>query len=59
MSDNQATFKAKEMDITKTKGYHEAMEDIKLGRVKSASSVDDMFNQILGETGTHSDLFSK
>ena len=39
----------KELDITKTKGYQEAMEDIELGRVKTASSVDDMFNQILGE----------
>ena len=41
--------KVKEEDITKTKGYQEAMEDIELGRVKTASSVDDMFNQILGE----------
>lgn len=36
-------------DITKTAGYKEAMDDIKHGRVKSASSVDDLFNQILGE----------
>ena len=41
--------KVKAGDITKTKGYQEAMEDIELGRVKTASSVDDMFNQILGE----------
>ena len=36
-------------DITQTAGYKEAMEDIKHGRVTSASSVDDLFNQILGE----------
>ena len=39
----------KSEDITKTAGYKEAMEDVRLGRVKKASSVDDMFNQILGE----------
>jgi hypothetical protein len=39
----------KSEDITKTAGFKEAMEDVRLGRVKKASSVDDMFNQILGE----------
>ena len=41
--------KTKSEDITKTAGFKEAMEDVRLGRVKKASSVDDMFNQILGE----------
>ena len=35
-------------DITKTAHYKEAMDDVKSGRVYHASSVDDMFNQILG-----------
>ena len=35
-------------DITKTTHYKEAMDDVKKGRVYHASSVDDMFNQILG-----------
>ena len=30
-------------------GIEEALEDVKEGRVYSATSVDDMFNQILGE----------
>jgi hypothetical protein len=41
--------KTKNEDITKTAGFKEAMEDVRLGRVKTASSVDDMFKQILGE----------
>ena len=41
--------KQKEFDITKTKGYREAMDDVKHGRVYHAESVDDMFKQILGE----------
>ena len=41
--------KQKEFDITKTKGYREAMDDVKHGRVYHADSVDDMFRQILGE----------
>ena len=36
-------------DITQTAGYKEAMDDIKHGRVTSVSSVDDLFNQVLGE----------
>ena len=38
----------KEYDVTKTAGYREAMEDVRLGRVYHAESVEDMFNQILG-----------
>lgn len=38
----------KSKDITKTKGYREAMDDIKNGRVYSADSAEDMFKQILG-----------
>ena len=41
--------KTKNEDITKTAGFKEAMEDVRLGRVKTASSVDDLFNQVLGE----------
>ncbi len=35
-------------NITQTKGYKEAMEDIREGRVYHAESVNDMFQQILG-----------
>ena len=41
--------KQKEFDITKTKGFQEALDDVKHGRVYHADSVDDMFRQILGE----------
>ena len=41
--------KQKEFDITKTKGFQEALDDVKRGRVYHAESVDDMFKQILGE----------
>ncbi len=41
--------KPKTLDITKTAGYREAMDDVKNGRVYHADSVDDMFKQILGE----------
>ena len=41
--------KTKTLDITKTAGYREAMDDVKNGRVYHADSVDDMFKQILGE----------
>ena len=41
--------KQKEFDITKTKGFQEALDDVKHGRVYHADSVDDMFKQILGE----------
>lgn len=38
----------KSKDITKTKGYQEAMDDIKRGRVYHAENAEDMFIQILG-----------
>ena len=37
-----------ERDISQTKGYKEAMEDVRAGRVHNAESTDDMFMQILG-----------
>ena len=39
---------SKVADITKTAHYKAAMDDVKNGRVYHASSVDDMFDQILG-----------
>lgn len=45
----QKPAKEKEFDITKTKGFQEAKDDVKHGRVYHAESVDDMFRQILGE----------
>ena len=41
--------KQKEFDITKSKAFQEALDDVKHGRVHHADSVDDMFKQILGE----------
>ena len=38
--------KVKEMDITKTKGYQEAMEDIKLGRVTHYESLKDFYKEM-------------
>lgn len=40
--------KSLKKDITKTKRYQEAMEDVRQGRVHQADSVDDMFQDILG-----------
>ena len=40
--------KEEEFDITKTKAFQEALEDVKHGRVTTYDSVDDMFMQILG-----------
>lgn len=37
-----------EPDITTTAGYQEAMDDVREGRVYSASSAEDLFKQILG-----------
>ena len=34
-------------NITKTKGYQEAMADVRQGRVHQADRVDDMFQDIL------------
>jgi predicted peroxiredoxin len=41
--------KQKEFDITKTKGFQEALDDVKHGRVTHYASVDDMFRSVLGE----------
>ena len=41
--------KQKTYDITKTKGFQEALDDVKHGRVHHADSVDDMFRSVLGE----------
>ena len=41
--------KQKTYDITKTKGFQEALDDVKHGRVTHYDSVDDMFRNILGE----------
>lgn len=38
----------KEFDITKTKDFQEALDDVAHGRVETADSVDDMFMKILG-----------
>jgi hypothetical protein len=38
----------KSKDITKTKGYKEAMDDIANGRICCAERAEEMFNQILG-----------
>ena len=41
--------KPKEYDITKTKAFQEALDDVKHGRVTHYDSVDDMFKSVLGE----------
>ena len=41
--------KQKTYDITKTKGFQEALDDVKHGRVTHYDSVDDMFKSVLGE----------
>ena len=38
----------KNKDVTKTRGYQEAMDDIKAGRIYHAESAEKMFKQILG-----------
>ena len=45
----QKPAKEKEFDITKTKGFQEALDDVKHGRVTHYASVDDMFRSVLGE----------
>ena len=40
--------KQKPQNATSTKGYQEAMEDVRAGRVHKAENADDMFAQILG-----------
>ena len=39
----------KEYEITKTKAFQEALDDVKHGRVTHYDSVDDMFKSVLGE----------
>ena len=41
--------KQKEYDITKTKAFKEALDDVKHGRVTHYDSVDDIFKSVLGE----------
>ena len=38
--------KTKNEDIAKTTGYKEAMEDIRLGRVSTYESVDQLFEEL-------------
>jgi hypothetical protein len=45
----QRPAKKKELDITKTKAFQEALDDVKHGRVTHYDSVDDMFKSVLGE----------
>lgn len=40
--------KQKPQNISSTKGYQEAMNDVREGRVHKAENADDMFTQILG-----------
>ncbi len=39
----QKPSKEKEYDITKTKDFQEALDDVKNGRVTTYDSVDDLF----------------
>ena len=45
----QRPAKKKVYDITKTKAFQEALDDVKHGRVTHYDSVDDMFRSVLGE----------
>ena len=38
--------KARNLDITKTAGYREAMEDIRLGRVTHYDSLKDFYKEM-------------
>ena len=42
----QKPAKTKEYDITKTKAFQEALDDVKHGRVTHYDSVDDMFKEM-------------
>lgn len=35
-----------DMDITKTAGYREAMDDVRKGRVYRYTSIDDLFKEL-------------
>ena len=43
------TASPKMLDITKTTGFREALDDVKHGRVTHYDSLDDMFKSVLGE----------
>ncbi len=48
------------LDITKTAGYKEAMDDVKHGRVTEYASLKDFYKEMglwFLQTGTHADLF--
>ena len=45
----QRPAKEKVYDITKTKAFQEALDDVKHGRVTHYDSVADMFKSVLGE----------
>lgn len=40
--------KQKPQNVSSTKGYQEAMDDVPAGRVHKAENADDMFTQLLG-----------
>lgn len=42
----QKPSKEKEYDITKTKDFQEALDDVKNGRVTTYDSVDDLFQKL-------------
>ena len=42
----QRPAKKKVYDITKTKAFQEALDDVKHGRVTQYDSVDDLFNKL-------------
>jgi hypothetical protein len=42
----KTTPSSKKLDITKTAGFKEAMEDVKEGRVTQYESTDDLFNKL-------------
>ncbi len=46
--DSVRVVKQKPTAISATKGFQEAMEDVRKGRVFHADSTDEMFTQILG-----------
>ena len=42
----QKEAKPKELDITKTAGYRQAMDDVKNGRVTTYDSLDDFYKEM-------------
>lgn len=43
---SSANAKCREKDITKTAGYHEAMEDVRQGRVTHYESLKDFYKEM-------------